>query len=88
MPVWPGGPGQGESEHRLLVKKPDYLGNSRWEFRLDDRAIEAKVMITLGSMISEQVGSPSTQATHFRHDSARRFTEASRGKSSRRGTTS
>jgi hypothetical protein len=20
-----------ESEHRLLVKKPDYLGNSRWE---------------------------------------------------------
>lgn len=32
-----------ESELLLLVKKPDYLGNSRWEFRLEDHAIEAKV---------------------------------------------
>lgn len=28
----------------LLVKRPDYLGKSRWEFRLGDQAIEAKVM--------------------------------------------
>ncbi|MDX2193035.1 MAG: hypothetical protein NW201_06755 [Gemmatimonadales bacterium] len=33
-----------ETEALLLVKKPDYLGNSRWEFRLDDRTIEAKVL--------------------------------------------
>jgi hypothetical protein len=33
-----------ESEHLLLVKRPDYLGNSRWEFRLGDRSIEAKLL--------------------------------------------
>jgi len=26
------------------VKKPDYLGNSMWEFRLDDHPIEAKIL--------------------------------------------
>jgi hypothetical protein len=31
------------SELVLLVKRPDYLGNSRWEFRLGDQAIEAKI---------------------------------------------
>jgi hypothetical protein len=33
-----------ENELHLLVKKPDYLGNSRWEFRLEDRSIEAKIL--------------------------------------------
>jgi hypothetical protein len=28
----------------LLIKKPDYLGNSRWEFRLDNRSIEARIL--------------------------------------------
>jgi hypothetical protein len=28
----------------LLIKKPDYLGASRWEFRLADRPIEAKIL--------------------------------------------
>jgi hypothetical protein len=32
------------SEHILLVKKPDYLGHSMWEFRLGDRSIEAKML--------------------------------------------
>lgn len=32
-----------EHEMLLLVKKPDYLGQSRWEFRLDDHTIEAKL---------------------------------------------
>jgi hypothetical protein len=32
------------SEMMLLVKKPDYLGNSMWEFRLPDHAIEAKML--------------------------------------------
>lgn len=31
------------TELPLLVKKPDYLGNSRWEFRFGDHAIEAKI---------------------------------------------
>lgn len=33
-----------ETELVLLVKKPDYLGNSRWEFRLGDHTIEAKML--------------------------------------------
>lgn len=33
-----------EGEMILLVKKADFLGNSKWEFRLDDRIIEAKVL--------------------------------------------
>jgi len=33
-----------ETEERLLVKKPDYLGTSRWEFRLDDHPLEAKIL--------------------------------------------
>jgi hypothetical protein len=33
-----------ESELVLLVKKPDYLGHSMWEFRLGDRVIEAKML--------------------------------------------
>ena len=33
-----------ESRLQLLIKKPDYLGNSRWEFRFDDRVIEGKVL--------------------------------------------
>ncbi len=32
------------SEQTLLVKKPDYLGRSRWEFRLGDQTIEAKML--------------------------------------------
>ena len=32
------------SEQLLLIKKPDYLGNSMWEFRLGDRPIEAKML--------------------------------------------
>jgi hypothetical protein len=28
----------------LLVKKPDYLGQSRWEFRQDDHPLEAKIV--------------------------------------------
>lgn len=32
-----------ESELRLLVKKPDYLGRSRWEFRYDQHVIEARI---------------------------------------------
>jgi hypothetical protein len=33
-----------ENELVLLVKKPDYLGNSKWEFRYNDRSIEAKIL--------------------------------------------
>jgi hypothetical protein len=33
-----------EHELVLLVKKPDYLGNSMWEFRYNDRGIEAKML--------------------------------------------
>ncbi len=35
-----------ESKNRtlLLIKKPDYLGNSRWEFRLGNRMIEARIL--------------------------------------------
>lgn len=33
-----------EGEMILLIKKPDYLGNSRWEFRLEERIVEAKVL--------------------------------------------
>lgn len=28
---------------KLLVKKPDYLGNSKWEFKHGDHALEAKI---------------------------------------------
>lgn len=35
---------QSDSRTLLLIKKPDYLGNSRWEFRLDNRAIEARIL--------------------------------------------
>lgn len=34
----------GESELLLMVKKPDYLGESKWEFRYQERAIEAKIL--------------------------------------------
>lgn len=33
-----------ESRLNLLIKKPDHLGNSMWEFKLDDRLIEAKIL--------------------------------------------
>jgi len=33
-----------DTELVLLVKKPDYLGNSRWEFKLGDHPIEAKMV--------------------------------------------
>ena len=33
-----------DSELVLLVKKPDYLGQSRWEFRLGEHPIEAKML--------------------------------------------
>ena len=32
-----------ETEMCLKVKKPDYLGNSRWEFKHNDRTVEAKI---------------------------------------------
>jgi hypothetical protein len=32
-----------ETELILLVKKPDYLGNSRWEFRNGDKALDARM---------------------------------------------
>lgn len=32
-----------EAPMKLLVKKPDYLGNSRWEFKYGDHALEAKI---------------------------------------------
>jgi len=32
-----------ESELTLLIKKPDYLGRSRWEFRYDQHVIEARI---------------------------------------------
>jgi hypothetical protein len=32
------------AEMVLLVKKPDYLGRSRWEFKLGEQAIEAKML--------------------------------------------
>ena len=32
-----------ESEMILKIKKPDYLGQSMWEFRHDGRTIEAKI---------------------------------------------
>jgi len=35
---------QSQSRTVLLIKKPDYLGNSRWEFRLDNRSIEARIL--------------------------------------------
>jgi hypothetical protein len=35
-----------EGVHRLDVKKPDYLGSSMWQFRLDDRVIDAKILDT------------------------------------------
>lgn len=28
----------------LLVKKPDYLGNSKWDFKNGDRSLEARVV--------------------------------------------
>jgi hypothetical protein len=34
----------GTGELILLVKKPDYLGSSMWEFRLDGRLIEARML--------------------------------------------
>lgn len=34
----------GESELLLMVKKPDYLGESKWEFRYQERTIEAKIL--------------------------------------------
>jgi hypothetical protein len=34
---------ESQSELRLLVKKPDYLGRSRWEFKYDDHVIEARI---------------------------------------------
>jgi len=35
-----------ESQSRLLllIKKPDYLGDSRWEFRMHDRSVEARIL--------------------------------------------
>ncbi|HXG53843.1 MAG TPA: hypothetical protein VNJ03_00550 [Vicinamibacterales bacterium] len=33
-----------ENQMLLLVKKPDYLGNSMWEFRLGEKNIDAKMM--------------------------------------------
>lgn len=33
-----------ENQLVLLIKKPDYLGNSRWEFKLGDHPIEAKIV--------------------------------------------
>ena len=30
--------------YRLDVKKPDYLGSSMWQFRLEDRVIDAKIL--------------------------------------------
>ncbi len=33
-----------DAELVLLVKKPDYLGQSRWEFKLDEHPIEAKML--------------------------------------------
>jgi hypothetical protein len=35
---------ESQSRTLLLIKKPDYLGNSRWEFRLDNRTIEARLL--------------------------------------------
>ncbi len=32
------------AEMILLIKKPDYLGSSRWEFRLGDHTVEAKIV--------------------------------------------
>ncbi len=32
------------SEQTLLVKRPDYLGRSKWEFRVADQTIEAKML--------------------------------------------
>lgn len=32
------------TEMILLVKKPDYLGNSMWEFRVAERVVEAKML--------------------------------------------
>lgn len=34
---------EGEAEMTLLVKKPDYLGNSKWEFKDDKKAISAHI---------------------------------------------
>lgn len=34
---------QSVSEFVLLVKRPDYLGNARWEFRTGEHPIEAKI---------------------------------------------
>jgi hypothetical protein len=33
-----------EAPMTLLVKKPDYLGNSKWEFKHGDNAIEARIV--------------------------------------------
>jgi len=35
---------EGEFDRTLLVKKPDYLGNSKWDLRDDKRAISAHIL--------------------------------------------
>ena len=37
-----------ENELTLLVKKPDYLGNSMWEFRLLDRTVARRYWTKTG----------------------------------------